>query len=436
MRSLDAVRVDHDRFLYASILAIALAVVPIVAMSDMVNFDRVAIPRLVLCAALFGAALAALALMRAGRRRLAALLLVAALWGGATVFAFYTGIGVHSAVVFVYLPALLYTSILLGMRAAAVQAALTVAALFAMVWAENHGVIAGLPAFFEKTTNFNFALGAAVSCVGCLIIAVAWQRSVDEAVRALEHSRRELARAHAEVSDANRALEARVAERTRDLAHKLEELESFNYTVAHDLRAPLRAINAHASRLEPAEPATRLALERIAAETLHMDRLLIALLDLAQLGRRPVSRRATDLSFAAERVAASLAAQDGAVRFRIQPGLVAQGDADLLRALLGNLLGNAFKFSRGRPDPQVEFGRRPSAEGGAYFVRDNGVGFDPTHAGQLFRPFHRLHESAAYPGIGVGLASAQRIVRLHHGSIWAEGATDGGATFYFTLGEA
>jgi signal transduction histidine kinase len=261
-------------------------------------------------------------------------------------------------------------------------------------------------------------------------------------VLALEGSRREIAEARDAVLQANRILEARVAERTRELADKLEDLESFNHSVAHDLRSPLRAINAYASKLRTGAAlsgADRQMLERIAAETLHMDKLLIALLELAQIGRQQIKRQTVDLSALARGIAEQLAAQPGgAVDFRIQPGLAAEGDPDLLRTLLRNLLDNAAKFSRGRPDALVEFGVEPTLGAGAtvYYVSDNGVGFEQSHARQLFRPFHRLHAADGFPGIGVGLASAQRIVRLHRGSIWCASMPGRGATFYFTLGDA
>jgi signal transduction histidine kinase len=435
-------RVDYDRLLYASIVALAVGVIPIVALSDWLRFDRVAVARLALCAGFFCAALAAYFLTQTGRKQAAATLLVASVWMGATLFVFYTGLGLHSSVVYLYLPAVLYTSLLCGVRVAAVQAVLTIAAVAAMVWAENTGRIPGVRAFAERTTAFNFALGVSVSLIGSLVIAVAYQRAVRDAVLALEDSRRQIAEARDAVLEANRGLEARVAERTRELAEKLEELESFNHSVAHDLRAPLRTINAYASKLRTSAgmgAGDRQMLERIAAETLHMDKLLIALLDLAQLGRHQVVPRRVDLSAIARDIAEQLAQQPGgAVDFRVEPGLAAEGDPDLLRVLLRNLLDNAVKFSRGRPGALVEFGAEPTGGNGhaAFFVSDNGIGFEQSHARQLFRPFHRLHAAEGFPGIGIGLASAQRIVRLHRGSIWCASMPGRGATFYFTLGGA
>jgi signal transduction histidine kinase len=435
-------RITYDRFLYASIIALALGVFPIVLLSDWLRSEGIALSRLTLCAALFLAAIVAYQLTKAGRKQLAAILVVASVWIGATVFAFGTGIGLHSSVVYLYLPAILYTALLCSLHLAVAQTALTLGAVGAMVWAESTGRIGGVQAYIHNTSAYNFALGVGVALVGLLVMAIAYQRTVRDALQALESSRRELADARDAVLEANRDLERRVAERTRDLAGKVEELESFNHSVAHDLRTPLRAINAYAARLRTgaAMGATeRQMLERIAAETLHMDNLLIGLLELAQLGRRSLSRRPVDLSAIAAQIADQLIHQPGGdIVFRVQPGLAVDGDSDLLRTLLRNLLDNAAKFTRGRPGALAEFGAEPTGASGGltYYVRDNGVGFDQTHAQQLFRPFHRLHARAEFPGIGVGLASAHRIVHLHGGSIWCASMPGRGATFYFTLGGA
>jgi signal transduction histidine kinase len=412
----------------------------ILVFADAVGFGHHHASRMVLCAVLMATAIAGYLLVKWGYKRAAATLLVVLVWSSTTVFAFAVGLGLHSSVVYLYIPALLYTSLLCGLRAASAQTGLTIGALAAMHWAEGKGLIAGVREFSAITTNFNYALGIAVSCIGSLVIAAAYQRSVRQAVRALHASRREIAAAHDAVVAANQGLERRVAERTAALEEKVDELEALNYSVAHDLRAPLRSINGFASRVrelhgDRLDKDGNRMLARVASESLRMDKLLMALLHLGRLGGKPVEHEQIDLSALARRVAEHLAVTpEGAkVSFLIEPGLAIRGDALLLQTVLENLLANAAKFSRGQLQPVVEFGRVSAGAQPVFFVNDNGVGFDQAHARQLFRPFFRLHTEGEFEGIGIGLASVQRILRKHHGRIWATGKPGCGATFYFSL---
>ena len=242
--------------------------------------------------------------------------------------------------------------------------------------------------------------------------------------------RREAAR---QIEALNEDLHRRAAE----LATSNEELESFAYSVSHDLRAPLRAIDGFSQAiLEDASahlpgPARR-DLDRIRAAARRMGELIDALLALSRVTRQPILRDSVDLSGIAAGLADELRRSDPArtVVFRIAPDIRADGDERLLRALLQNLLGNAWKFTAGRPDAEIAFDRDGE---GAYVVRDNGAGFDMAYAGQLFVPFQRLHGAAEFPGTGIGLATAARIVRRHGGNIRAEGKPGEGAAFYFTL---
>ena len=218
------------------------------------------------------------------------------------------------------------------------------------------------------------------------------------------------------------------------------ELETFSYTVAHDLRAPLRAIDGFGQALfedhgDGLDADARKMLERIRSNAKHMGRLIDDLLQLARVSRTEPVRVPVDLTAAALRVAERVAQGelDRDVEVFIAPGLVAVGDPGLLRIALENLLGNAFKFTRPRARGQVDVGAEVIGEEKRYFVRDNGVGFDTEHAGKLFRPFERLHV-ADFEGTGIGLAIVRRVVEHHGGRVWAESTTGQGATFYFTLG--
>ena len=240
----------------------------------------------------------------------------------------------------------------------------------------------------------------------------------------------------------NRTLEARVAARTRELSEANRELESFAYSVSHDLRAPLRGIEGFSRMLgerhaDGLDATGRDYLERVRKGTARMGELIDALLKLARIGRAEPGVADVDLSALAEEVAAGLAdAEPGRrVEIRIQPEMHAQGDRTLLQNLLENLLGNAWKFTRGRDDARVEFTCVVGDDGRDWFVvRDNGAGFDPDYANKLFKPFQRLHSQDEFPGHGIGLATVKRIIERHGGEIEAEGQTGQGAAFRFTLG--
>jgi two-component system, sensor histidine kinase and response regulator len=224
-------------------------------------------------------------------------------------------------------------------------------------------------------------------------------------------------------------------------AHKrtLADLEAFNYSVSHDLRAPLRPLDGFsAALLEDWGPRlddkARDYLGRIRAAAQRMGELIDDLLELSRVSRAPVRRQAVDLAELARAVVDELRANDPArdVEFVAPPHLEARGDPRLLRIALENLLRNAWKFTRGRPRARIELGARAGEEP-SYFVADDGVGFDPAFAARLFQPFQRLHEATQFEGTGIGLAIVNRIVGGHGGRIWADAAVDGGARFFFTL---
>jgi light-regulated signal transduction histidine kinase (bacteriophytochrome) len=224
-----------------------------------------------------------------------------------------------------------------------------------------------------------------------------------------------------------------------ELERTNRELDAFSYSVSHDLRAPLRAIDGFSSALdkefgEGLHEHGRHYLGRIRAGVARMSDLIEDLLGLARISRAPLARQPVDLSGIARSVAAELASRPPGrvVEVRIEEGLSADADPRLATVALENLIGNAWKFTGKRDEPRIEVGRAPAA-GRAFFVRDNGAGFDMAHADRLFGPFQRLHSEAEFEGTGIGLATVQRIVRRHGGRIWAEGEPGKGATFHFTL---
>lgn len=222
-----------------------------------------------------------------------------------------------------------------------------------------------------------------------------------------------------------------------------KELEGFSYSVAHDLRAPLRAIDGFSlalledcgDRLRPDETAH---LDRVRAAAARMGQLIDDMLNLARTARCELVRSTVDLSRSAREIADQLQKSDSGRKaaFTITPDLIVDGDPTLLRAVLENLLGNAWKFTSKRSNTSIEFGNRLEGQRTVFFVRDNGAGFDMRYADKLFGVFQRLHDGGQFPGTGVGLATVQRIIHRHGGSIWADSVVGEGATFCFSLAGA
>ncbi len=247
----------------------------------------------------------------------------------------------------------------------------------------------------------------------------------------------ELARKNAELCRLNERLELRTAE----LAAANKELEAFSYSVSHDLRAPLRGIDGFSSMLlklygGQLDERGRELLARLQGSGERMSRLIDDLLKLSRASSKGIRLESVDLGFLArsslQRM--SLAEPRRHAVFLVSPGLRAEGDAGLLSILLENLLSNAWKFTSKRPETRIEFGSERQSGAEVFFVRDNGAGFDMAHAGKLFTPFQRLHAVSQFPGTGIGLATAQRIVVRHGGRIWAQAEPGKGATLFFTLG--
>lgn len=247
--------------------------------------------------------------------------------------------------------------------------------------------------------------------------------------------------AEAELQALNAELEQRVSDRTAELLAANRGLEAFSSSVSHDLRAPLRSIDGFSQILEEDCGAAlgdegRGYLARVRANARHMDELLSALLELSRVTRGELDQQPIDVTRLALAIGDDLrlAHPDHAVELVVPPALVGRGDRRLLRVVLENLLGNAWKFTRNAHAARVEVGLDVSGDRPEFFVTDNGAGFDMIHAERLFRPFHRLHTNEQFEGTGIGLATVYWIVQRHGGQVRAEGTPGGGSTFYFTLG--
>jgi len=239
---------------------------------------------------------------------------------------------------------------------------------------------------------------------------------------------------------ANEQLEKRVADRTKDLAQKNKELQTFSYSVSHDLRAPLRAINGFSAALleddgDRLSDTGRAELQRIIGAAARMEQLIDDLLRLSRLNEGQLKVARVKLSDLAHNIFKQHASSEPnrIVEYVVEKDISTMADPGLISVVFENLISNAWKFTRHQTNPRIEFGTTKNDSEPVYFIRDNGIGFDMKHVDKLFRTFSRLHDSLDYEGTGIGLATVKRIIHRHQGSIWAEAQPGQGACFYFTL---
>lgn len=247
-------------------------------------------------------------------------------------------------------------------------------------------------------------------------------------------------RTEEQIARLNDELENKVIERTKMLQIANKELEAFSYSVSHDLRAPLRSIDGFSQALledyeSDLDDTGKNYLSRVRTAAQRMSALIDDMIKLAKVSRTSIAKQEIALSDVAESIAKSLAesAPERTAEFKIEPGMVVTGDKSLMKVALQNLLENAWKFTSKKEHTIIEVGTRHVNGSRAFFVSDNGAGFDMNYAKKLFTPFQRLHKESDFPGTGIGLSTVQRIIHRHLGRIWAEGKPDGGAVFYFTL---
>ena len=300
----------------------------------------------------------------------------------------------------------------------------------------------------ERTDQANaarrnvYATFAAATLLDLVLLVIAFQQLIGSRRDQEELTDRamEIAALNGELKELNADLEARVEQRTRELEVSNQELQAFSYSVSHDLRAPLRTIDGFSLALaedysDRLDAEGRDYIQRVRGGVQRMGTLIDALLQLSRVTRSDLQRESVNLSRLATLIFDELRAIDHEtnVRFTVQPEMIAEADPRLMRVAFENLLGNALKFTSKIPEPHIEFGQTTDKGQTVYFIRDNGAGFDMQYVDRLFTAFQRLHGDRDFKGSGIGLATVSRIVRRHHGNIWAEGRPGLGATFFFTL---
>ncbi len=301
-------------------------------------------------------------------------------------------------------------------------------------WVKNYGRVAltGQPARFENFLQalnkyFEvFSFSPAAGQFAALFVDITERKRAEEDIKSL-----------------NSELEQRVRDRTVELEDANRELEAFSYSVSHDLRAPLRAIDGFTNTLlqryrDSLDERGQDYLDRVGKAAKRINHLIEDILGLSRAGRTEMHRQRVDLSAVASEVAKELweSQPERQAEITVAADLWADADPYLLRIVMDNLLGNAWKFTGKRDVARIEVGATEQDGERVYFVKDNGAGFNPAYADKLFASFQRLHTESEFPGTGIGLALVQRILRRHGGRIWAESAVDQGAAFYFTLGGA
>ena len=431
-----------DILIYKSIAALAGAGLPIVAVVNWFLRGTVSWPQLVLCFALSASALTCWALSRTGRREVAAALLIGLIWTTTTIYAVESGFGMHSALVFMYLPCVLYTALFFGLAIAAGELGLTIAALVVMYVAEETGRLGGAAQFVKTGANFNFLLAVIFISAGTLVVSLIYHRRIERdassladeaeqrrvAMEQAQTAQAQLETANARLQALNAELAARMRQHTVESVRARRDLDLYHDAIVKDLPASLAAMRA---ALAAPDEGTEARLHKEIARMASLAGLLGALRDQSE---PPLRHEPLLLSEMAHAVAAGLRARGryARVRFDVDPGMRAQADRELVAALLGHLLKRAAIACQAEAEPQVHIGSGSREGRPVYFVTDNGPALDESARELLFRPFSR----AARPEdtVDIGIVSSRRIAERHGGELFVESEPGRGTTYFFTLG--
>ena len=409
-----------DTLIYRSIIVLSALALPVLAAVGLQGRGALAWPQIALAGATLAAALAGRWLARLGRHDIAGALMVGVIWCSATIYALGSGYGMHSAVIFMYLPCVLYTALFFGLPIAAGELALTIAALMLMYLAEESGRLGGARAFSQFGSNLTFLVGVIITSVGTLVVGVVYHRRIEreaarvvaegeqrrQAMEQAQAARAQLETVHAALVDLNARLAARDRARGEEIARAGRELALLHAALAKDLPAALRAGGGAPGAI------------------------VAALEELARYGSRPLRNEPLDLSALAQDAQWRAREQPGCahVQFEIDPGLHAFGDREMVAALLHRLAARAARACLGEPEPLVHVGAASRDGRLRFFVSDNGQALSAARLAQLVQPFGHSH---AKPDIAV--ACARLIAECHGGDLAVDSAPGKGTTVYFSL---
>jgi signal transduction histidine kinase len=345
--------------------------------------------------------------------------------------------GIASMAVVSYLPVIIAAGVLLGGGWGIALAILSVLSVLTMVLLGLHGL---LPASRVVQSPLMLWVGYSMSAMLVAVMQYLAARQSHFAFEKLTLEVAERKKAEAEIQALNDSLEKKVAERTTELQEANHSLETFNYSVSHDLQSPLRLVNGYAKILlkdydDKLDDEGKHLLQSIHTNMSHMSRLVKDLLEFSRSGRVALAMEPVDMN----EMVASIIDEVKKGEERPTAEIIVHdldgsiSDSHLIRQVWINLISNSIKFSCKRETPMIEIGTHVTEDQRVYYIRDNGVGFDMQYAPKLFDPFHRLHPKSEFEGSGIGLATAQRIISRHGGKIWADAKLNEGATFYFTI---
>jgi signal transduction histidine kinase len=433
-----------DVIIYKSIAVLAGIALPLIAGVNWHLRGTVSWPQLAVTGALLASALLCWALSRSGRRDIAAALLIGLLWSSTTIYAFESGYGMHSAVVFVYLPCVLYTALFFGLPIATAELALTVAALVLMYFAEEGGRIGGAREFARQGTNFNFLLGVILTAAGTLIVSLVYHRRIerDAANAASEAEQRRQAMEQAQVAGAqlataNARLQSLNDELTRQsgLHAQMSVSARHDLDLYHDVIAKDLPVSLDALRAAIAAPGEDIE-TRLLREIDRMQAVVGALAEVGGQAEPALEHTLVDLSSLAHNEARHLRARNRYARVRVEvdPGMRVRGDRVQVASLLHLLMKRAAGACQSEPGALVHVGRATKAGRPVYFVRDNGPGMSQEQCDSLFRPFDRGNpRNSADDTVDTGIVSARRIAERHGGELYAESAPGRGTAFFFSF---
>ena len=430
-----------DILVYKSIAALAAAALPAIAGVNWLLRGTVSWPQLAITAALLASALSCWALSRTGRREIAAALLIGLLWSSTTIYAFQSGYGMHSAVVFVYLPCVLYTALFFGVGIAAGELGLTVAALVLMYFAEENGTLGGAAEFARQKTNFNFLLGVILTSAATLIVSVIYHRRIERdaerlaaeadqrgaAMEQAQLAQAQLETANARLQAANAELAARGRQHALESVRARRDLDLYHDALVKDLPSSIAALRAAIAVPDEGTEA------RLLKELDRMGSLVAVLGALRGQAEPGLRLEPLDLGTIAREVARALRARSryARVRFDVDPGLRVNADREQVGAMLGHLIKRAASACLAEPEPLVHVGSGSRDGRSVFFVRDNGPGMDAAESERLFRPFDR--GKTQEDTVDIGIVSARRIAERHGGELFVESAPGDGTTYFFTL---